>query len=146
MAICYAHIGFVQLIKRKRVSRVDKEIILLGAFYVMLVGVYIFFEKVIINYRPILMGGFLEASYPSSHTIMALTICGSSIIINNKLYRNRFTRVLNVLSLFVMAIIVFGRLISGVHWLTDILGGIILSATMLMIFYALIQNINHAKS
>lgn len=142
MAIVYAFIGLIQLIKRKSIFKVDKEIILLGLYYIIVIALYVFFEKVIINYRPILMNGFLEASYPSSHTLMTICICGSSILINKKLFNNKITKVINYLSIIIITITVVGRLISGVHWFTDIIGGILISSGLLMTFYSLLSIIN----
>ena len=142
MAIVYAFIGLIQLIKRRSIFKVDKEIILLGLYYIIVIALYVFFEKVIINYRPILMNGFLEASYPSSHTLMTICICGSSILINKKLFNNKITRVINYLSIIIITITVVGRLISGVHWFTDIIGGILISSGLLMTFYSLLSIIN----
>ena len=139
MAIIYALFGIIQLIKRKSLFKVDREIIILGLFYIVVISLYIFFEKVIINYRPILMNGFLEASYPSSHTLMTICLCGSSIIVNKKLFNNKITKFINVLSLFIILITAIGRLLSGVHWFTDILGGIIISIALLMTFYSVID-------
>ena len=141
MALVYVFIGLKQLIKRKSLLKVDKEIYVLALFYVLVVGVYVFFEKFIINYRPILIDGLLEASYPSSHTLMSICLCGSSIIINKKLFKNKFGDIENVLSVILILLIVIGRIISGVHWFTDILGGIIISSTLLVIFYSIISNI-----
>jgi len=143
MAMVYSLIGLIQLIKRKSLSKVDKEIIILGLFYVVVISSYIFFEKVIVNYRPILMNGFLEASYPSSHTLMTICLCGSSIIVNKKLFNNKITKLMNMLSLIIIFITVIGRLISGVHWFTDILGGILISISLLMTFYSLIDTISN---
>ena len=139
MAMAYALIGFIQLIKRKSIFKVDKEIIILGLFYIVVISIYIFFEKVIVNYRPILMNGFLEASYPSSHTLMTISLCGSSIILNKKLLNNKITRVIDVLSLVIILITVIGRLISGVHWFTDIIGGIFISIALLMTLFLIID-------
>ena len=86
IALIYAIIGAIQLVKRKSILKVDKEIILLGLFYIIVISLYIFFEKVIINYRPILIDNIKEASYPSSHTLMTICICISSIIVNKKKY------------------------------------------------------------
>ena len=141
MALVYVFIGLKQLIKRKSLLKVDKEIYVLALFYVLVVGVYVFFEKFIINYRPILIDGLLEASYPSSHTLMSICLCGSSIIINKKLFKNKFGDIENVLSVILILLIVIGRIISGVHWFTDILGGIIISSTLLVIFYSIISSI-----
>ena len=142
MAIVYAFIGLIQFIKRRSIFKVDKEIILLGLYYIIVIALYVFFEKVIINYRPILMNGFLEASYPSSHTLMTICICGSSILINKKLFNNKITKVINYLSIIIITITVVGRLISGVHWFTDIIGGILISSGLLMTFYSLLSIIN----
>ena len=141
MALVYVFIGLKQLIKRKSLLKVDKEIYVLALFYVLVVGVYVFFEKFVINYRPILIDGLLEASYPSSHTLMSICLCGSSIIINKKLFKNKFGDIENVLSVILILLIVIGRIISGVNWFTDILGGIIISSTLLVIFYSIISSI-----
>ena len=139
MAIVYGIIGFIQLIKRKSLFKVDKEIMILGLFYIIVISLYIFFEKVIVNYRPILMNGFLEASYPSSHTLMAICLCGSSIIVNKKLFNNKITTFIDGLSVVIIFTTVTGRLISGVHWFTDIIGGMIISIALLMTLYSVID-------
>ena len=139
MAIVYGIIGFIQLIKRKSLFKVDKEIMILGLFYIIVISLYIFFEKVIVNYRPILMNGFLEASYPSSHTLMAICLCGSSIIVNKKLFNNKITTFIDGLSVVIIFTTVIGRLISGVHWFTDIIGGMIISIALLMTLYSVID-------
>ena len=139
MSMVYTIIGLKQLIKRKSIRKVDKEIIILGIFYIAVISIYILFEKYIINYRPILMDGFLEASFPSSHTLMTICLCGSSIIINNRLFKNKFTKIINVISLFIIIITIIGRLISGVHWFTDIIGGILISIFLLMSFYLMVS-------
>lgn len=142
VAFVYALIGGIQLFKRKSVFKVDKEIIFLGIFYFVVVGIYAFFEKVVVNYRPILMDGVIEASYPSSHTLMTICLCGSAIIINKKLFNIRYINIVNIFLGFIIGITVVGRLISGVHWFTDILGGIIISMALLMTFYSFINSID----
>lgn len=139
MAMAYALIGLIQLVKRKSLFKVDKEIIILGIFYVVVIALYLFFEKVIVNYRPILMDGFIEASYPSSHTLMTICLCGSSIIVNRKLFNNKITKFMNILSIAIILITIIGRLISGVHWFTDIIGGIFISIALLMTLYSTIN-------
>jgi len=139
MAMVYALIGLIQLIKRKSIIKVDKEIIILAFFYIVVISLYVFFENFIVNYRPILMNGFLEASYPSSHTLMTICLCGSSIIVNKKLFNNKITKFVNILSLVIILITVIGRLISGVHWFTDIIGGMLIALALLMILYSLVD-------
>ena len=135
MAVGYAIVGIYQLVKRKDIKKVDHEIIAVGALYVVVLLIYVFFEKVEINYRPVLIDGVLEASYPSSHTLLSLCICGSTLILNRFKYsRIKAAQYENKLAFISMILILFGRLISGVHWFTDILGGIIISITLLYIF------------
>ena len=140
ISFLYVIIGLVQLIKRKNVFKVDREILFTGIFYVVIISIYILFEVFIVNYRPILIDGYLEASYPSSHTLITLCLCGSSILLNKKLFNNvRVTKILNVILLFVMLITVFGRIISGVHWFSDIISGIIISSALLMSYYTILN-------
>lgn len=140
LIICiYGLIGIIQLIKRKSLLKVDREIIMLGIFYVIVMMIYVFFEKVIINYRPVSEDGLLEASYPSSHTLLTLFVSGSAILINKKLYSNKYIKVINILLFIMMILMPVGRLLSGVHWFTDILEGVLISSALLMSFYTVIN-------
>ena len=143
IAFIYAMIGFIQMIKRRNILKVDKEILGLGVYYIIVIGLYIFFETCIINYRPTLMDGILEASYPSSHTLLSVCICGSSLIINKYLFKNRnFFKAENIISILSILVIVIGRFISGVHWFTDIVGAILISIALLKDFNIYIKSIN----
>ena len=143
IAFIYAMIGFIQMIKRRNILKVDKEVLGLGVYYIIVIGLYIFFETCIINYRPTLMDGILEASYPSSHTLLSVCICGSSLIINKYLFKNRnFFKAENIISILSILVIVIGRFISGVHWFTDIVGAILISIALLKAFNIYIKSIN----
>ena len=143
IAFIYAMIGFIQMIKRRNILKVDKEILGLGVYYIIVIGLYIFFETCIINYRPTLMDGILEASYPSSHTLLSVCICGSSLIINKYLFKNRnFFKAENIISILSILVIVIGRFISGVHWFTDIVRAILISIALLKAFNIYIKSIN----
>lgn len=146
MAIIYALIGIIQLIKRKSIIKIDKEIILLGLFYITVIIIYIFFEKYIINYRPVILDKTPEASYPSSHTLLTICLCGSSVLINNKKYSRKKTKKINIILLIVLTLTVIGRLLSGVHWFTDIIGGILISSSLLSIFNTLLSLIPSKKA
>ena len=133
----YALIGLIQLVKRKSLKQVDREIYLLGGLYVLMAIVYVFFEKFIINYRPILIDGELEASYPSSHTILAICICVSSLIVSKKYLEGKWLTLSRIVTVLLLIAVFVGRILSGVHWLSDILGGVLISMTLLMYFYTL---------
>ncbi|MBQ1902184.1 MAG: phosphatase PAP2 family protein [Lachnospiraceae bacterium] len=133
----FALIGLLQLIQRKSLLKVDYEILSLGGLYVVVVFLYALFEKVIINYRPILMDGKTEpeASFPSSHTMLVCVVMGSALMLIDRYIRDeKVARILKNICIVLIILTVVGRLICGVHWFTDILGGVLLSATLLMIF------------
>ena len=131
--------GLIQLIKYKSLKKVDKRLIYLLVFYILMGITYIFFEKVIINYRPVLEDGVLEASFPSSHTLLAICICASSLLISKYYIKDKaILKVFDGLTYLLMIVLVVGRLISGVHWLTDILGGIIISTFLVFLYYSFI--------
>ena len=138
VAAIYGIIGVLQLVKRKSIKKVDKKIIALGILYVLVGIVYVLFEKVIINYRPVIIEGELEASFPSSHTMMAICICVSAIIMNKSYIKNKqYLKIANIALVALMLIIVVGRFISGVHWFSDIVGGIIISITLLNYYFTI---------
>lgn len=132
----YGLCGLLQLIDKKSIAKVDKKIICLGIFYVLVGITYVFFEKVIINYRPVMLEGELEASYPSSHTMLAVCICLSSLLINKDYIKNiKIRKIVNDITWLLMVVLVVGRSLSGIHWISDIIGGVIISLFLVSIFY-----------
>ena len=135
IAVFYVGLGVYQLIKNKSFKKVNRNIYLLGAFYSLVGLTYIFFEIVVVNFRPILIDGVLEASYPSSHTMLALCICLSGVIVNNKLFnKNLVLKIVNIALIVLGSVVVITRYLSGAHWFTDILGALIISALLLVVF------------
>ena len=136
-AALFACIGFYQLAVRKSIWAVDREILLLAIFYVLVMLFYLFFELVVVNYRPVLIDGALEASYPSSHSMLACCIFVTAPLACKHLLKSRFTHLAVTVMCFTFALItVIGRLFSGVHWFTDILGALILSASLILLYIA----------
>ena len=129
VALGFAILGLVQLIKRKSLWKVDHSILALGVFYIVVMAAYIFFEIVVINYRPTLINGYLEASYPSSTTMLVMCVMPTAAIQLNARIKNNLLRRIAITSIVAFtAFMVMGRLVSGVHWVTDIVGGALLSA------------------
>ena len=133
----FAVLGLVQLIRRRSPLKVDRSILVLGGFYVAVMGVFLLFEVLAINYRPILIEGVLEASYPSSTTMLVLCVMPTAMMQFHDRIRSPILRgiLLSVMGVFT-AFMLIGRTVSGVHWITDIIGGILLSAGLVFLYWA----------
>jgi undecaprenyl-diphosphatase len=132
---CFAIFGLCQAIKRKSLFKVDSHLFVLAGFYAALLLAYVGFEIIEINFRPVLIEGELEASYPSSHTLLAICVVGSAIFALGRLFGDKkYVLWINIASAVLMAATVMLRTFSGVHWITDIFGGILLSFA-LVFFY-----------
>ena len=138
VAFGFAVLGLVQWIKRKSLLKVDRSILTLGGFYIVVMAVYILFEIVVINYRPTLINGYLEASYPSSTTMLVMCVMPTAMMQFSTRIKNNLCRrcVMLVIAVFI-AFMVIGRLVSGVHWISDIIGGALFSAGLVMMYYAI---------
>ena len=121
--------GLIQVIKRKSLFKVDLDILFLGIYYMIVIFTYLIFEMIPINYRPILIEGCLEDSYPSSTTLLVLCVMPTLMEQMNRRSKNRIRKgIVNVFAICFSIFMVLGRLFSGIHWLTDIVGSILISA------------------
>ena len=146
--LCFALYGLIQLIQRKSLLKVDREILVLGCLLVVLALLYVLFEFVVINFRPVVMPGEAhpEASFPSSHTMLTFVILGSIMMIIGRYVKNRSLRTLiQVICGLLILVMVFGRLLSGVHWFTDILGGVLISGALLFLFAAVLDKVTEKQ-
>ena len=133
----FGAVGLVQLVKRKSLMKVDFDIIILGIYYVIVILCYLIFEMIPINYRPILINGNMEASYPSSTTLLVLCVMPTLVFqAKNRMKNQVFKIIICAVAILFSIFVVVGRLISGVHWVTDIIGSFFLSAGLFYLYKA----------
>lgn len=136
ICMAFAIVGLIQLISRKSLFKVDFSILTLGVFYIVTIAVYLFFEYFVVNYRPVLINGYLEASYPSSTTMLVMCVMPTALMqFNNRIKNKIFNKSVNIIIVGFIIFMVIGRLISGVHWISDIIGGALFSAGLVMMHY-----------
>jgi len=134
----FAGLGILQWIQRRSILKVDRDILLLGVFYFAVLVLYVFFETKVINYRPVLIEGKLEASYPSSTTMLVLCVMLTGIRqLIHRIRNNAVRKVVLISAMGYAVFMVIGRTVSGVHWLSDIVGGILLSVGLVMLYCSL---------
>ena len=139
VCMLFGWIGLYQLIKRRSLFKVDCDIIFLGIYYVIVILGYLIFEMVPINYRPILIDGFMESSYPSSTTLLVLSVMPTLVFqVNRRLQNATVKNTIGILTILFSIFMVIGRLISGVHWFTDIVGSLLLSTGLFWVYKAVV--------
>lgn len=139
-ALGFALLGLVQWIRRRSLLKVDFNILVLGGFYIAVMAAYVFFETVVINRRPVLIDGYLEASYPSSTTLLTLSVMPTALMPLRARIRSSALRRCTAFAISGFTVfMVVGRLISGVHWFTDIVGGVLLSTGLVMMYASVIH-------
>ena len=136
----FGTLGLIQWIKRKHLLKVDYSILVLGGFYILVMGAYVLFEVFVINYRPVLIDGYLEASYPSSTTMLVMCVMPTAIMqfdtrIKNDALKRCVTYAITAFIVFMVIV----RLVSGMHWFTDIIGGALLSTGLVLMYRAIIS-------
>lgn len=135
--LAFALMGLLQWMRRKNLLRVDADLLLLGGFYLAVLVVYLLFECLAINCRPVLIAGELEVSYPSSTTLLVLCVMPTAMMqLHRRIRRPAVLRIFLPLLAAFTAFMVLGRLVSGVHWLSDIIGSILLSAGLVLLYAA----------
>jgi undecaprenyl-diphosphatase len=139
ICLIFAGIGLVQLIQRKNLFKVDSDILVLGIYYIIVIFGYLLFEMIPINYRPILIDGFMEASYPSSTTLLVLSVMPTLWFQAKRRMKNEILlKYVCVFSALFSVFMTIGRTVAGVHWLTDIMGSILLSTGLFLLYKAIV--------
>lgn len=146
VALGFAILGFVQLIQRRSLWKVDGSILALGVFYIVVIAVYVFFEMVVINYRPILIDGNLEASYPSSTTLLVACVMPTAAMqLKERIKNKAFKQCVIITIIAFIVFMVAGRLASGVHWVTDIVGSALFSSGIVLIYFSIHNSLSKAR-
>ena len=144
VCICFGVLGLTHWIRRKSIVKVDKDILLLGAYYILVILGYLIFEMIPINYRPILIDGVMEASYPSSTTLLVLSVMPTLLFqVNRRTTDKTVRRITAAFVILFSAFMVIGRLVAGVHWFTDIVGSVLLSAGLYSLYRAAVLAMDH---
>lgn len=139
VCLLFAWMGLAQAVKRKSLWKVDRDVILLGIYYMLVILGYLLFEMFPINYRPILIEGRLEASYPSSTTLLVLSVMPTLVFqVNRRMLCGKVKKLIFVLTVLFSVLMVGGRLVSGVHWLSDIVGAVLLSAGLFDLYRTIV--------
>ena len=140
IAFGFAVSGLVQWIKRRNVFKVDADILVLGLFYIAVIAVFLLFERIALNYRPILINGILEASYPSSTTLLVMCVMPTTAMQLKRRMKPSVIKKVVIISIYVFtAFMVIGRLVSGVHWFSDIVAGALTSAWLVTMYHYFID-------
>lgn len=142
LGVCalFGLLGALQLIRRRSLREVDRDILLLGIYYVVVIGAFFLFEVFPVNFRPIFIEGKLEASYPSSTTLLVLSVMPTlPFQIDRRCGKVGLKWAVRILTALFSAFMVIGRLVCGVHWLTDIVGGLVLSVGLFLLYRAAVR-------
>jgi undecaprenyl-diphosphatase len=130
----FGALGAMQLIRRRSLLAVDPDLLLLGVHYVAVAAAYLVFEAFPINYRPIPIDGVMEASYPSSTTLLVLGVMPTLAYQAVRRMKSSLAKGAVAFVAAFSALMVAGRLVSGVHWATDIAGSILLAAGLFAMY------------
>lgn len=146
LAAILAIVGFVQLIKRKSLFKVDRYIVICGIFLILAIFLWVMFDKVIIvNYRPIYHYD-LEPSFPSTHTFLVIFIYLSAHNIACMLTDNKKIKYGTLVAAILISFLVsLSRVLSGMHYITDVLAGIFLGLSLYFLCFGLIKSSSEEK-
>lgn len=143
----FALLALCQVISRKGIFKADADLYALGIFYVLVGIAYVLFEVIIINYRPVMSDEGLEASYPSSHALLGMCIFATAAMqIRNRIKNENTAKLISLILYVLSGLTVISRFISGVHWFTDIVGGVLLGILLIMIYVTIVSYISDIKT
>ena len=138
LCVSFGVLGALQWFSRKAISQVDSSLIILGGFYILLAAIYLLFEKIAVNVRPVWIDGVAEPSYPSSTTLLVICVISTADLqLKSRIQNHSLSKSLSIICNLFMAFMIIGRLLSGVHWISDIIGSILLSKGLIALYDSL---------
>ena len=131
-------LGLYQWISRKSLKKVDKHLLWMPLPLALMAIVYVVFDKLwILSTRP---DGSGEPSFPSTHVMVVTTIFLLTAIAIRKYIKSRTMRVvLDILMLALITLVCFGRVLANMHWVSDVIGGLIFAVIFAVIYYLTIR-------
>ena len=141
-----ALLGLVQWVRRKNLLKVDADLLALGVYLIIVLAAWLLFDKLALNYRPEMVEGIMEPSYPSSTTLLIVSVIPAIVLqINRRIPQGTLQTVLKIAAAVFGAFIVIGRLLCGVHWITDIIGGLLLGFGLFFVLYGVTLKLDGKK-
>lgn len=139
----FVFLGIYQLFACKSLLKVDRRLLWMIFPLLLMAITYIIFDKLfVLNVRP---NGSGETSFPSTHVMVVATIF--MLIAINLPYYIKSKAICILLDLAMLALLVLvcvGRVLSEMHWLSDVLGGLAFALIFAFIYYLIIRRKNHA--
>lgn len=137
--VVFAILGLCQWVNRKSLKKVDKPLIAMFLPLIAISITYFVFDKFLIwNTRP---NGSGEPSFPSTHVMVVATIFLCIAIILPRYIRSKFAYILlDAMMLILLTLVCVGRVVSNMHWISDVIGGLIFAGIFATIYYLIIRS------
>jgi len=116
--------------KRKKLSYIKYVIINVGIGAIIMEVLKHLIKRIRPSWKWIVQGGF---SYPSGHTISALLLYGTLILLVYKLLKGKRRNLLIMFFTFMIIFIALSRIYFGAHYFTDVLASFMLGTIILII-------------
>ena len=116
--------------KKKIFSDFKYVIINVGLGVILMKTIKDIVKRVRPAWKWITQGGF---SFPSGHTISALLLYGTLLLLVYKKVKGKYRKPLIIFFTVMIILIGFSRIYFGVHYLSDVIGGYILGLAILLV-------------
>lgn len=139
----FAILGLCQLFSRKSIKKVDRSLLAMFIPLILMAVAYFVFNHFLIwNVRP---NGSGEASFPSSHVMVVSTIFFCiALILPQYIHSKLACASLNLLMLLLIVFTAIGRVVSNMHWMSDVFGALAFSAIFAFVYFLIIRRKKHA--